>query len=220
MHTSESETTYHFEGFLLDSSQRLLTRDGAAITLPPKAFDMLVVLIENRERVISKEELISTIWRDAFVSEDSLSQIIFILRRTLGDDPSTPRFIATSHRRGYRFIADVRVGTETHRDESTGDEAAAAPVPPMSLPSEPAPTQAHVMAERVRPSPLRGWVFVGAIVVSSAVSWVLGHLMLAQPSPVSAVRIRATQTLPAGASVSPGGALSPDAKWLAFVADD
>src|ERR1700681_2188160 len=136
--------------------------------LPPKAFDMLVVRLENRDRVMSKEELMTAVWRDAFVSEDSLSQIIFILRRSLGDDPSSPRFIATSHRRGYRFIADVKAVVAQvelepqHQQDATPrpsegpTEGAALPQPHMAPGAEPA-----VVARR-----RDRWLF-GSVVVAA-----------------------------------------------------
>ena len=74
---------FEFGPFLLDPARRSLLREGVPQSLPPKAFDVLALLVQCRERVVSKEELLSTLWADTFVEEGNLSQQIFVLRRTL-----------------------------------------------------------------------------------------------------------------------------------------
>lgn len=83
-------------------------RDGETIPLTPKAFDMLLSLVENSGRLLEKEELMRTLWPDSFVEEGSLAQNISLLRRALGDSQEHQKFIETVPRRGYRFIANVR----------------------------------------------------------------------------------------------------------------
>jgi eukaryotic-like serine/threonine-protein kinase len=217
---SAGVTSYQFDSFFLDSSQRQLTRDGAAIMLPPKAFDMLVVLLENRDRVMGKEELMTAIWRDAFVSEDSLSQIIFILRRSLGDDPSSPRFIATSHRRGYRFIADVKAVVAQAELEPQHEQDAM--LRPSAGPTEGAPLPQPHMTPGAEPAVEARrrdrWLFGLVVVASSLVSWFAGHRML-PPKPFSSpARVRSVQGLPAATNLGSGGLLSPDSRLLAYVA--
>src|SRR6478672_8186992 len=98
---------YVFAEFRIDLQAYQLRRHDRPIPLTPKVFDTLVLLVRRRERTVSKDELLNAVWPDAFVSEDNLTQAISVLRRALGDDPSQPRFIATSARHGYRFIASV-----------------------------------------------------------------------------------------------------------------
>jgi DNA-binding winged helix-turn-helix (wHTH) protein len=109
-----------FPPFRLDPSDERLWRGNQVITLKPKAFALLRYLAERPQRLITKEELLNHFWSDVFVGDAVLKTHMAEIRRALGDDIKAPRFIATAHRRGYRFIADVGV-------------AAAAPAP--SLPA-------------------------------------------------------------------------------------
>ena len=98
---------FSFGPFLLDPAKRTLLRDGVPQSLTPKAFDLLLLLVEQRGRVLSKDELLKAVWPDTFVDEANLSQQIFMLRRTLGGDSNGQEYIATIPRRGYRFVADA-----------------------------------------------------------------------------------------------------------------
>src|SRR6476620_6370573 len=100
---------YEFGPFVLDARSRILFRDGATVRLPPKAFDTLLVLIQHGVRVVDKEQLLKEVWPDTFVEEGSLSRNIHELRRALGDDTSEPCYIETIPKRGYRFLASVKV---------------------------------------------------------------------------------------------------------------
>lgn len=99
-----------FGAFCLDPARRLLLRDGAPVAITPKTFDTLHILIENRHRVVAKEDLIRQVWPDTVVEEASLSQQIFLLRKALGDESA--EYIATIPRRGFRFTAPVVERTE------------------------------------------------------------------------------------------------------------
>jgi Tol biopolymer transport system component/DNA-binding winged helix-turn-helix (wHTH) protein len=101
--------------FLLDPARRSLLREGVPQSLPPKAFDVLALLVQCHERVVSKEELLSTLWADTFVEEGNLSQQVFVLRRTLNGLSESPEYIATIPRRGYRFTAQVIERPESER---------------------------------------------------------------------------------------------------------
>src|SRR5688572_1300411 len=114
---SDQALEYLFGPFRLDVASMQLSRGDEAINLTPKAFDTLLVLIRNRHRLVRKDELMSAVWADSFVSEDSLTQNITALRRALGDDHNQPEYIATITRRGYHFIASV---TERHADARQG----------------------------------------------------------------------------------------------------
>ena len=98
---------YLFGPFRLDVASMQVSRGDEVVNLTPKAFDTLLVLIRNRHRLVRKDELMSAVWADSFVSEDSLTQNITALRRALGDDSHQPEYISTIPRRGYRFIAPL-----------------------------------------------------------------------------------------------------------------
>ena len=113
----------------LDPDVYELRRDGAVVPLEPQAFDVLLHLVAHRDRVVSKEELMDAVWHDRFVSEAAVTSRIKQIRRALSDDGHSQRVIRTVHRRGYRFVADVR---------SSGD-ALTSPGIPVSLESIEAP---------------------------------------------------------------------------------
>jgi DNA-binding response OmpR family regulator len=93
--------------YLLDESNARLTRDGKPLELPPKAFAVLCLLARNAQKLVTKDELLDSVWGHRHVSESVLKTIINQLRGELGDDPRTPRYIETLHKRGYRFVAPV-----------------------------------------------------------------------------------------------------------------
>jgi DNA-binding winged helix-turn-helix (wHTH) protein len=97
---------FEFGPFLLDPSTRSLLRDGVPQTLAPKTFDLLVLLVEQRPRVLSKDELLQALWPGTFVEEGNLTQQVFLLRKLLGGEDQ-PEYVATVPRRGYRFVVEV-----------------------------------------------------------------------------------------------------------------
>ena len=116
MSRAQNRRFYLFEVFRIDVSERVLYRDQDTIALTPKAFDTLLVLVENFNHTISKQELINKIWPDSFVEENNLAQNISILRRSLGKTAKGLDYIQTVPKRGYRFVAEVKEALE----EDTG----------------------------------------------------------------------------------------------------
>lgn len=100
---------YRFDGFTLDTTERTLKRHDDAVPLTPKVFETLVLLVENHVRVVSKDELLSTIWPERFVEESNLTQNISVLRKALGEATSGKKYIATFSGRGYRFLEPILV---------------------------------------------------------------------------------------------------------------
>src|SRR6185369_14128055 len=100
---------YEFGPFQFDLNKLVLTRAGETVSLTPKATDILVRLVSRAGHLVEKDELLREVWPDTFVEEANLTQHIFALRRALGDDRTGPKYIETVTRRGYRFIATVRV---------------------------------------------------------------------------------------------------------------
>jgi DNA-binding winged helix-turn-helix (wHTH) protein len=103
--------TVRFGPFSLDGATRQLLRNGREVSLSPKAFQLLLLLVTNRERAMSKQELHQSLWPSTFVLETNLSSLIAEIRRALDDDAAKPQFVRTMHRFGYRFVGEV--------DEST-----------------------------------------------------------------------------------------------------
>lgn len=109
--TLEAESVvYQFDAFTVDDGTRRLLREAHEIHVSPKAFDLLVLLIENRSKAMAKEDLHRRLWPSTFVSETNLAGLIAELRRALQDSAETPRYIRTMHRFGYWFTGTVREG--------------------------------------------------------------------------------------------------------------
>ena len=104
----QAKVVFEFGLFRLNPAERLLLRAQTPVRLPPKAFDALLVLVENPGHLLEKEELLQKVWPDTFVEESNLAQHISILRKALQDGEGGFRYIETVPRRGYRFIAEVR----------------------------------------------------------------------------------------------------------------
>lgn len=98
---------YKFDHFVLDKAKYCLQVDKRDIRLTPKVFDLLLMLVENRDRTLSIEDLLDHVWSDAQVLDTTVYRHIVELRKVLGDDAENPRFIKTFPKRGYRFIAEV-----------------------------------------------------------------------------------------------------------------
>ena len=96
-----------FGPFSLDAGTRQLVRDGREVPLSPKAFQLLQLLVQNRARAMSRQELHQQLWPSTFVLETSLASLIAEIRRALDDQAAKPRFIRTMHRFGYRFVGQV-----------------------------------------------------------------------------------------------------------------
>jgi DNA-binding winged helix-turn-helix (wHTH) protein len=97
-----------FGAFTFDSETRLLLRDGRELHLSPKAFDLLLLLLERRPAVVTKAELLARIWPGTFVEDASLTVLVADIRRLLDDDSRAPAFVRTVHGRGYAFSGAVR----------------------------------------------------------------------------------------------------------------
>ena len=104
---------YEFGSFVLDAGSRILFKDGVTVHLTPKAVETLLVLIQHGMQVVDKDQLLKEVWPDSFVEEGSLSRNIHELRKALGDDSSEPRYIETIPKRGYRFLAPLKVSALT-----------------------------------------------------------------------------------------------------------
>ena len=103
---------YEFGPFQLDPPERLLLCDRQPVPMPPKAFDLLVFLVERRGHLVEKDALLKAVWHGSFVEEGNLSVTVSVLRKALNDDRGQHKYIETVSKRGYRFVAEVRLGGE------------------------------------------------------------------------------------------------------------
>src|SRR4051812_18815360 len=112
MGKSSNNRIYEFEEFRLNGSDLMLYRGDEEVSLAPKAVETLLVLIQRRGEIVSKDELMETIWRDTVVEESNLTQYLSRIRKTLGGMSDGRPFIETFRRRGYRFNGQIEITSE------------------------------------------------------------------------------------------------------------
>ena len=108
---------HRFGDFTLDTGTRELLSHGAEVHLSPKAFDLLALLVANRARALSKDELQQRLWPSTFVEETNLATLIGEIRRVLGDSAASPRFVRTVYGFGYRFVGELIEDIDPSRAE-------------------------------------------------------------------------------------------------------
>jgi DNA-binding winged helix-turn-helix (wHTH) protein/tetratricopeptide (TPR) repeat protein len=165
---------YRFGQFVLDPGRRTLSRADSPVSLTPKAFDVLLFLAQNPNRLVTKEELLKAVWVDTFVEEGNLTQYISHLRKALGDDSEDTRLIVTIARKGYQFTARVTVDAQAadiakHATfQAVATETSRTDARPVELPTE------EKVAKSPRPRRLRKWFAAAAllaVIVAAFWSW-------------------------------------------------
>ncbi|HEX8247196.1 MAG TPA: winged helix-turn-helix domain-containing protein [Pyrinomonadaceae bacterium] len=182
---------YEFGDFRLDAETPSLWRDGELVRIFPKALEVLVLLVGRQGDVVSREELLETVWRDAFVEESNITYTVSLLRKTL-DENGKKNFIKTVPKRGYRFVADVREVVENGKAQSAAPldsaaSSAAAAVDAMPVEQPKAQIRWHFIGII-----LLGWLFV----TSFAVWWGFGERKGLSGVPVAQRNIRTIAVLP------------------------
>lgn len=187
---------YEFGPFRLEPTERLLRRGQHAISLKPKAFDLLVILVERHGRLVTKEQLMDALWRGTSVEEGNLTHTISTLRKALGDGQNGDQFIETVPTRGYRFVAAV------HEQQTMGATASpqiAATVAPVSRRA-------------------RRWLITSAVIVamgaSAAIWWRIGRSKV-QVALSDFILTRLT----ADVSLTAYPTMSADGTWVAYASD-
>jgi DNA-binding winged helix-turn-helix (wHTH) protein/Tfp pilus assembly protein PilF len=146
-----SAASYKFGPFVVDGGAYRLLRDGTNIPLSPKIIDLLLFLAARPSVLVSKDDLFRALWPDVAVTDNALTQAVSELRQALGDDPSSPKYVQTVARRGYRFISPV---------EPIVSAASMAPSPPEPA-APPAPTVAVLEFENVSGDASLAWLSSG-----------------------------------------------------------
>lgn len=197
--------TVTFGPFTLDLGARRLRRGDELIPLPSRALGALAYLIEHRDRLVDREEIIAAAWHDVAVTDDSLIHAVSVIRRALGDDPSHASFIETVPRRGYRFVGRIEPVERADPEPGVLPDDAAAP----SSPAAPQPLSRHW-----RPASAAA---LGIVVLVAAA--IAGWSALADDRHGDASR-HLEQMAPPGTTIVSGAAVSPAGRRLAFVARD
>ena len=181
-----------------------VTRDGEAVSLEPKAMDVLLYLLAHRDRLVTKDELLDAVWKDTFVTPNALTRAIAQVRKALGDDAHEARVIETVSKRGYRFIAPV-IETEA---PDLGVQAAPAPAPySETAPAPPSGTNRLGLTFAV---------LVGLVVVASVIGAVWFARRPQPATPASDIAI-ARFTTRQGYDGLPS--ISPDGRSVVYVSD-
>src|SRR5215467_14495058 len=150
----ENEKRIFFDRFCLDLARECLWKGSRAIKLRPKVFGVLAYLLERPGRLVTKEDLLNGVWPETFVGEAVLKDAIRQIREALRDNPKTPRFIETAHRRGYRFIGEIAGGEQTpanDRDIRNNKAVSGSTLPPTDFPP-------GVVGRDGALSRMRGWL--------------------------------------------------------------
>ncbi len=107
---------YVFDTFVIDAAKRELIAAGTPLRVEPKVLDLLLYLIECRDRVVSKDELVNAVWQGRFISDAAISSSVAAARRALSDDGREQRYLRTAHGRGFRFVGSlVEVGSKASK---------------------------------------------------------------------------------------------------------
>src|SRR6266852_8645969 len=158
----ETKHFYEFGPFRLDPTERLLLRNNQPVPLAPKAFETLVLLVENSGHLLTKEELMKRLWPETFVEEVNLAQNISAVRRALDDKTGGAQYIETVPKGGYRFVGPVSVSQPTVPASTFARVAIATPSPPMH------PGKSNSFRRRVA-------LGVGVVVVLAVLAWGIGR---------------------------------------------
>src|SRR4051812_36892332 len=127
---------FHFSEHVLDARLRELTRAGEAVGVEPQVFDLLVYLVENRDRVVSKDDLIASVWGGRSISDSTLTSRINAARKAIGDSGEAQKLIRTVQRKGLRFVGQIREHTDA--SEPAGAASTGVDTPALALPDRPA----------------------------------------------------------------------------------
>jgi Tol biopolymer transport system component/DNA-binding winged helix-turn-helix (wHTH) protein len=220
---------YEFGNIRVDRGRMAAMRGDAAIPLEPKAFDVLLYLVEHRDRLVMKDELLDAVWAGTFVTPNVLTRAIAQIRKALGDDAEDSRYIETAAKRGYRFIAPVVVvaapsapATPPRSTRRTAIVAvglvivtAAIAVVVLQRPRDPATTASELRLTRL--TNRRGFSGTPAFSVD-------GRSVVYSSDATGALELYLTSLTPGGAEVQltrDGGhnvqpVWSPDGQWIAY----
>ena len=192
-----------FGDFTLNLERRGLYRGPDRVHLTSKPLETLIFLVENRTRIVEKQEFFDAIWKDTFVTEDNLVHAIREIRRVLSDNKADPLYIQTVPRHGYRFIAEVT--TDGHTVKPTAFVAA--------------PVTSQSAANRVRPNARWFWFAVPVLLAIAVVVWFVWLRDTNRPrsNSVAAASSPITNQLTTGEFSSGKPDFSPDGKFLLYV---
>ena len=210
--TTETIQLICFDDIRVEPQTGIVFKTGTAVQLEPKGFRLLMFLIENRERLVEKAEILEVVWKGTIVTDYALTGAIAKLRKAIGDDTRTPKYIQTVHTRGYRFIAAVELksGPETNGGEQA---MAATRASESGLPDAPPTVWRMLLPHSLATVSVLGLLMLGTLMFGARLFWnASGHTTPAAPrSAISSLVLLPFQSLSAGAGEEYLGAGITDA---------
>ncbi len=204
---------YRFDQFEVDDREFRLGEDGTPVQIEPKVLRLLVYLIENRNRLVRKQELLDHVWPDAMVTENALTRAVGLLRKALSENSQVPRYIETVPTAGYRFIANVNVVSEAEESREPGwvAQTNSQTGPEAGVPAPVAPNG------RSRERMWQRTAGVAAVLLIASAVWIAVHLRKEPVLPAMVqFQIPAPDKLHFYYQLLP--AVSPDGQHIAFAA--
>ena len=194
-----NERVYQFGDVRVDSGRFQVLKAGAPLELEPKAIEVLLFLIERRERLVLKEELLDGVWRDTFVTPNALTRVIAQLRKALGDDAQEAHVIETVPRKGYRFLPEVTFASSP---------AVPADVqPPATLRPRAATSSTPTVWRATLP------LLAGAFLALTGWSWL-------RPTPAAPLALTELVQLTSGIGFEADPSISADGRRIAYTAEE
>ena len=189
-----------------------IAKGGEAFAVEPKAFRVLLFLLRNPHKLVTKEELLDAVWSDTAVSENSLTRSVALLRKLLGDDTHEPRYIATVPTVGYRFLCDVRVTEDGFAPASAVHALRESPAEPHSSTSQSVPPEKSHGPQRIHVL-----VALAAFIVLAGAGWLIYKMSRANPPAPTIQRALTRLTFDDGLQTGP--TWSPDGRYIAYSSD-
>jgi Tol biopolymer transport system component/DNA-binding winged helix-turn-helix (wHTH) protein len=222
--TDQHEELYEFGAFTLNPREPVIYEAGKPLTLQPMVFELLKLLLENSGQILEKDQLMARLWPDCSVEESSLTQLVFQLRKALGESGARQHYIETIPRRGYRFIAEVRL---THRSDHeivltsrTGSHMVIKEEE-TTLPAVVEQSAVHndvQTAAQPRTLTRRAWQTLAAVLVVALTG--VGVWQYTQRQRATAVFTNFSQRKLTTTGKVFRPAVSPDGKWVAYVCEE
>lgn len=222
--TGRKSSVFSFGDVQVREGEFLLIRESEVVPVEPKAFRVLIYLLQNPGRVVTKEEILESVWNDCSVSDNSLTRSVATLRRLLHDDTREPRYIATVPTLGYRFLCPVEVTDEASIARTADDSLAASDgmnqqsvsPPPESIDPAMAGNPGIAVSARPRIGLSRGAIRLAKVAAIALAAVAIGLVVTRQrhvpPNYSPESRVTANpEDIPVTSS-----AISPDARYLAF----
>jgi eukaryotic-like serine/threonine-protein kinase len=218
---------FRFDDMEVSEREFTLVKAGKVLTVEPKAFRALLFLLHNPQKLIAKEELLSSVWGGAAVTDGSLTRCIWLLRSVLEDDIRNPRYIETVATVGYRFVCKVEVtedasGTLGDSNDQAGEEPVqtawkeSAAKPPVDIDRGPGGETKSGTGKKERRRRLLYWLLPGAVVVA-CLAFAFWYLRLPQPPPHISEYVRHQVTTLPGSEGMISPRWSPDGRFIAVL---